>query len=629
MLTYNPNYFLTSIPKIEDNYELREPQKLAYGGVKDHFIRKGKTTHAIVVLPTGVGKTGLMGILPYGVSAGRVLIITPQLVIKDDVIDSLDPDCPNNFWITRGVFDRINDLPCLIEYEGRSTRKEWLYAANIVVLNIHKLQKRLDSSLINMVEPDFFDMIIIDEAHHSTANTWVEAIEYFSKAKIVKLTGTPFRTDNEKIAGELVYKYKLSAAMAAGLVKSLESFTYVPEELYLTIDNDSSKLYSVDKLLALGIKDSDWISRSVAYSKDCSEKVVDKSIELLEKKLANNSNVPHKIIAVACSITHAKQIKELYEKKGYKCALIHSELEKAKKDEALKNIENHRVKVVIHVAMLGEGYDHPFLSIAAIFRPYRHILPYAQFIGRILRIIPPEIDTKPEDNIGQIVAHKHLGLEELWDYYKVEIHESETIKYLEEQSDYKDLYTDIGSGEKTQDRSVGLAFEEGTGTILGDTYLDTELIKERNKRIEEEQKKVQELQKLLKISEQEARKIINQAEGNNQSIKRPDLYFKRIGKDVDFRIKAEIVPELIEKYKIPKEDNCLQFLRIFRNKNFSWIPQRVKNNAGMLAAYFSHALNIRIGYKKEYWTPSDFEAADSKLDEIYEYVSKIMDETFS
>ncbi|MFB7121840.1 DEAD/DEAH box helicase family protein [Bacillus tropicus] len=56
----------------------------------------------------------------------------------------------------------------------------------------------------------FFDLIIIDEAHHSTARTWVETTQHFSKAKVVKVTGTPFRTDKEKIAGELVYKYKLS-----------------------------------------------------------------------------------------------------------------------------------------------------------------------------------------------------------------------------------------------------------------------------------------------------------------------------------------------------------------------------------------------------------------------------------
>jgi len=42
---------------------------------------------------------------------------------------------------------------------------------------------------------------IIDEAHHSTASTWVECLQYFSHAKVVKLTGTPYRPDGEKIVG--------------------------------------------------------------------------------------------------------------------------------------------------------------------------------------------------------------------------------------------------------------------------------------------------------------------------------------------------------------------------------------------------------------------------------------------
>ena len=50
-----------------------------------------------MVLPTGVGKTGVMALLPYGISKGRVLIIAPQIVIKETVIDALNPILPNNF----------------------------------------------------------------------------------------------------------------------------------------------------------------------------------------------------------------------------------------------------------------------------------------------------------------------------------------------------------------------------------------------------------------------------------------------------------------------------------------------------------------------------------------------------
>lgn len=60
---------------------------------------KDNNAHAIVVLPTGVGKTGLMALLPYHISNGKVLIIAPQIVIRDTVVDALNRENPQNFWL--------------------------------------------------------------------------------------------------------------------------------------------------------------------------------------------------------------------------------------------------------------------------------------------------------------------------------------------------------------------------------------------------------------------------------------------------------------------------------------------------------------------------------------------------
>lgn len=314
---------MTANPNIYDNSKLRDPQIRGYYMVYDHFAVKNKKTHAIVILPTGVGKTGLIGLLPYHICKGRVLIITPQLTIKDTVADSLNPDNPESFWYKRDVFKNPNEAPVLVEYESK-TPKEILDSANVVLLNIHKLQARLESSPLNFLDENYFDMIIIDEAHHSAANTWIATVNYFKEAKVVKLTGTPIRTDGVELAGELVYKYKLSQAMAAGYVKSLRNIEYIPEQLLLTLDKDESKKYTLEEILELDLRDEDWIKRSVAYSRECSERVVDSSINLLNNKRRDGSKVPHKIIAVACSISHAEQIKEIYLQRGYKAEVIHS-----------------------------------------------------------------------------------------------------------------------------------------------------------------------------------------------------------------------------------------------------------------------------------------------------------------
>lgn len=120
----------------------------------------------MVILPTGTGKTEVMALAPFGISDGRVLIITPQLVIKDHVVDSLDPTNPTNFWMNQRVFNSFDQLPIVVEYDKYIKQSDLDYA-NIVILNVHKLQSRSRNSLLEQVSKDFFDMIIIDEAHHS------------------------------------------------------------------------------------------------------------------------------------------------------------------------------------------------------------------------------------------------------------------------------------------------------------------------------------------------------------------------------------------------------------------------------------------------------------------------------
>lgn len=123
-LDYNEHYFEMANPCIYDNNQLREPQIQGYYKVYEHFIvRNKKRTHAIVVLPTGVGKTGLMGLLPFHICEGRALIITPQLTIKDAVVDSLDPENPESFWYKRKIFNRVHETPTLVEFERGIKRR--------------------------------------------------------------------------------------------------------------------------------------------------------------------------------------------------------------------------------------------------------------------------------------------------------------------------------------------------------------------------------------------------------------------------------------------------------------------------------------------------------------------------
>jgi len=627
-IPFRQNYFMASIPNITRNPELREPQIESYIELKKYFESDYSNRNALIILPTGVGKTGLMGIAPYGIAKKRVLIITPGTTIRNTVLENLNPMNYKNFWLKRKVFNSPSQLPNVIEYEGFDTPDEVLYSANIVILNVHKLQSRLESSLTRRVESDFFDFIIIDEAHHSAAETWVECIKFFNDAKVLKVTGTPIRTDNEPINGELVYKYPLSRAMVNNYAKSLQNIKYIPEDLRLTMDDDDIE-YSIDEIYSMNLKDSDWVTKSIAYSIECSKNVVSSSIELLNKKL-QNSKFPHKIIAIACSIKHAKQISKLYEDAGINTALIYSTLPKEEKDQAFKDIENDRVQAVINVAMLGEGYDHPYLSVAAIFRPFRNELPYAQFIGRVLRYIE---GGTADDNIAQIVSHKDLELDKLWEKYKVEIQESEIIKILRNYDEILDNDFDTDGSDNSGDGSsspirLGDAKEYGSSSYQIENYLDTELIHKSEEESINAKEKIKTLSETLNITEEQAELLYVQSQNQDSILGRPDLLYKNKKRNLDEEIREVIVPKLIKEFNIDKQGDDLKDCNLFEGK-YWYIPNKVKENAAMLALYLNTYLKNKIGRSRKDWTDSDFNNAFIVLPELTDYIEKIINEYYN
>lgn len=606
-------------PYIIDNPSLRAPQCEAWCSAYDFFVSKENTDDAIIIVPTGVGKTGIMGLLPYGIAEGRVLILTPQLTVKDSVLKSLDSSDHDCFWLKRNVFSHIRCLPKVIEFEGAYTKPHILKQANIVITNIHKTQERLTNSITKVVPPNFFDMIIVDEAHHSTADSWQNCIEYFSDAKVIKLTGTPFRSDGCKINGKKIYEYKLRRAMSEDYVKSLKNIEYCPDELYFTLDKNEEEKYSLEEIMELNLKDSDWISRSVAYSEECSQSIVSKSTELLEDQ-RQGSTVPHKIIAVACSIHHAQMIQKLYDDEGLRSCIIHSKLNDELRTKAFNDIENNCVDVVINVAMLGEGYDHKYLSIAAIFRPFRSELPYQQFVGRVLRRIPDNEVCKPTDNIASIVSHEHLYLQDLWDNYKKEKRAAHIIRNLD------NSYTDPDSTPTTRNIDAGNAIEFGNGTDHEDIFLSTKLIESAKEEEKNMKIKIAKFRESLgtDISDDKLKFLIQQIESDDSKYNRPDLMYRKKRTDLDVKIKTELIPSLFEELGISPDENNLCSSLLFKSK-YKFIlktPASNKNDA-LIAFYCNCYLKNKIGKARKEWNDDELNRAHSIVDsELYDFLKK-------
>lgn len=410
-------YFLDTPVNIVGNNKLRSPQIEAYIKIVDYFS-SNDNGEALVVLPTGTGKSGLVSIAPFGICKGRVLIVTPGLVTKKSIIKTQEV-LSDNFWVNFDVIFNPSDLPSLCEYENDIT-EENLYSSNIVISNIHKLTSSRKTSLTNRVPPDFFDMVIIDEAHHAPAQSWKELLAYFSKAKKLHVTGTPFRGDNQELPGELIHETPLSEVMRDRYVKWLRKETVNASQLYFTMPHAPGEKFTREQVLAL--KDKEWIEKSVALSKDCSIEVINHSISKLAELNDASKNIPHKILAVGCSISHAEDIKKWYEENGLKSIIVHSNMEYQEIEKAFKDIDNHLCQVVISVNMLMEGYDHRYLTILALFRPYRSINAFAQIVGRVLRAIPEEeIEAFEVDNNALIIYHQDIGLDAMWSSFQKEV----------------------------------------------------------------------------------------------------------------------------------------------------------------------------------------------------------------
>lgn len=252
-------------------------------------------------------------------------------------------------------------------------------------------------------------------------------------------------------------------------------------------------------------------------------------------------------------------------------------------------------------------------------------MPYEQFIGRLLRVIPDDEISGVEDNIAAVVSHNNLYLDKLWARYKQEIQKAEIIKSLE------DLDLDLVSDQERRiseftEIDIGLATEVGTGSSVADPYLKTELIRRREQEEAEDLRKIEELQKLLDVSFAEAKSIVNQSKARSRLL-RPDLFEKTKKETVDQKIKASIVPKLLADFAISKESRSLANSRLFTPKSYAWIPKNCQgDNAAFLSIYINTRLKERMGRGRSEWQTSDWEIALQRLDEIEEYIRVVLKE---
>ena len=401
------SFFAAQEVNILGNCALCEPQREGYFALKAHFETNGSRCY--VQLPVGNGKTGLMGLAPFGISDGRILIVAPNLTIRKNIIRDLNVADPNCFYRKRGVFIPTNG-PFISELKTGANLHD-CDNAHIVVANIQQFAGKANK-WYEKFPADYFRMILVDEGHHGVADTWQRLFDYFAIAKIVSFTATPLRSDGRVVEGKRVYTFSYARSMMMGIIAPIDAVFVKPEEIRFTVKRDTYTL-TLEEVMAM--RERDWFSKGIALSEECNRNIVTASLDRLDQ--VRQYGTPRQIIAVGCSIRHAEQIAALYREHGMNTEVLHSNLSDERRDQIEAGLRNGLVDVVVQVNILGEGYDLGTLSVAAVFRPYRSLTPYIQFVGRILRLAAPEAQGSPANHV-YLVSHVGLNDERWWDDFR-------------------------------------------------------------------------------------------------------------------------------------------------------------------------------------------------------------------
>ncbi|MBC6609095.1 DEAD/DEAH box helicase family protein [Hymenobacter sp. BT188] len=367
-----------AIPAIEGVQEakngLRDSQIGAMGAITAHFVLK--ETPAVVTMPTGSGKTAVLMLTPFLLRATRVLVITPSRLVRSQIHDDY-----KDLAVLRkiGALDAVlvpdADNPSVYEVEGYvKTEADWLAMDqyDVVVSTPNSVSPAIKE--VAKVPEGLFDLILVDEAHHSAAGSWQAILDSLPSAKKILFTATPFRRDKKEIKGDFIFSYPLR--------KSFESRVFGQVKFEAAAEH--------------GFASSDLA-------------IATRAAEIFTEDRRNG--LKHYIMVRTDRKSRAKELHELYEKNtSLKLRLIHSGLTYGYIKQTITKLKKGELDGIVCVNMLGEGFDFPNLKIAAVHTPHRSLEVTLQFIGRFARTNSSDIGlakfvalpNEIEDEIGKL-----------------------------------------------------------------------------------------------------------------------------------------------------------------------------------------------------------------------------------
>ena len=181
--------------RAEDKNRLRDVQKDALHSLDEWFTDPETTRRtALVVMPTGTGKTGIMCCLPYYLASTKVsidfskpvLCIAPDLSILEQLTNEISVpstlESPMPFLVEKGIIPKDskkwNDaLPAVKKVTSAAQLCEYVGSKHDLVATNAQKWHTLTTAVWQTLNPDTFSLVIVDEAHHLPANQWQRVVD--------------------------------------------------------------------------------------------------------------------------------------------------------------------------------------------------------------------------------------------------------------------------------------------------------------------------------------------------------------------------------------------------------------------------------------------------------------------
>ena len=323
-----------------DKLELREYQEEALKNLEE--MRNRNETIALLYQATGTGKT-VTAVTDAKRVGGRTLFVAHTIELVKQAYDTFE-----SLWgeVTVGQFaDNVKDSN-----------------AHVICGSVQSIALNLD-----LFKDDDFDYIIIDEAHHATAETYQKILSYFKPKFILGLTATPERADDVNILDifkNTAHRLDIQTAVEIGALVNVRCI-----RIHTNIDMTKVRFNSVQ----YNIRDLDV--------KIC----VTERNQLIVYTWLNY--VKDKRTVVFCaSVAHAEQIARLFQQAGVMAKAVSGSMKTSGRNEYLAKFAKGELKVLCACDLLNEGWDCPETEVLFMARPTMSKVLYTQQLGRGMRL---------------------------------------------------------------------------------------------------------------------------------------------------------------------------------------------------------------------------------------------------